>query len=371
MEDPIFTISLKPLLFPESFTNSFRGRPLSLHFVFNIRKDSDDQELILTVVRRGQTSEGHRQDDAERTTLIYKFKSNCKVFRKMQSQHMIGSFFPERHEKKEFEVPKPEYSEKDSPDLNCHTEEKIIQLITDYLLNYFCNEKPKGIIVLYSTNSPCIKRKNYTKVSCMFQLLVKAKEWNNIFGIHTKFYFTKYWGPIKTDCSEVIRSIPDRFAELNSKFHIKLSLAEQKELYITDLFSMVPDKKDRNTVKMEYNSIIKELRDMVNEKKSLNFNQHLDEVKKVIVKNTCNPKLIDKFLDNWQKELKKQEKESIAEKFTQLLNSIIVKSFIQNIDLILGESSPIKFKLIPKTVFRVLHKMKDIYIRVRSCLRIF
>ncbi|CAB1413641.1 unnamed protein product [Pleuronectes platessa] len=89
MEDPIFTISLKPLLFPESFTNSFCGRPLSLHFVFNIRKDSDDQELILTVVRRGQTSEGHRQDDAERTTLIYKFKSNCKVFRKMQSQHMI------------------------------------------------------------------------------------------------------------------------------------------------------------------------------------------------------------------------------------------------------------------------------------------
>ncbi|XP_062250125.1 uncharacterized protein LOC133959058 isoform X2 [Platichthys flesus] len=385
MEDPmeeIFTISLKPLLFPESFTNTFCGRPLSLQHDFNIRKDSDDNELILTILRDGQTSEGHHQDDAERTTLIIKFNLICKKFGNMhperfanvcigsekleflkntnsdisnilskysgkKSQHMIGMFFAEGYKKIIFfSVPKPNYSE-NCQDLNEHTEEIIIRLINDYLSKHFYNKKPKGIIVLYSTNSPCIKRENDTKVACMFQLLVIAKHWKIKYGIDTKLYFKKCWGPIKRNCSEVIRSIPDRFAKQQIQFSIQLSHKKLKKLSIKDLFSMVPDKTDRNTILNEFKNIKKGLNILVKEKKSLTYHEHIDKVKTLIAECTCNPKLNDMVLDILQEKVKSQEKEGISENETKILNSVLVKSFIDKLELILGESSPIKFYQIP------------------------
>ncbi|XP_035017398.2 uncharacterized protein LOC118112308 isoform X2 [Hippoglossus stenolepis] len=377
-------IPLKPLRLPKSLTNIFPGRPTSLHIVFYIKKDSDDHVLKLTV-KRQQTREGHRQEDADRTTFSFQFHLNCHEFQNMhpeqcnnvcigaekfesfkdtnsneyqgqEGQYTVGFLLAKGHETIFFSVPKPIYPKRNSPAVKVHTEEMIIQQIIDYLTKNGYKIPEGAIIVLYSPNSPCLKKEN-TKDHCMLQLLFYANQWKIKYGIRTIVLFTKYWGPIGSNCSEVIQSVPDRFAEQNRKFTIKRSRKQLKNLFKhkdTQVnFSMVPEK-DRNTLREEVTNISKAIEFLVNKNKSLTTHEHLHEGQKVIESCTCKPEIREKFFNVWQEEVKRQEKECIGKEWIRLENSRIVKSFLQNFNS--GEKSPIQFYQIPPLMdLRILH----------------
>lgn len=71
-----------------------------------------------------------------------------------------------------------------------HSEEMLLQRLDDFLRK---NGTAAQRILIYTYNSPCLKRENKS-VPCMFQLLHKACEWQENYQVFTDVAFTKPWG---------------------------------------------------------------------------------------------------------------------------------------------------------------------------------
>nr|XP_019964572.1 PREDICTED: uncharacterized protein LOC109643759 [Paralichthys olivaceus] len=280
------------------------------------------------------------------------YNNECKE--KKNHQHLFCSIFGEGY-KETFFVPKPHYPEKNSSESTIHTEEILIKQIDEYLEQKFQSKIPKGgNIVMYSSNSPCMKREKDIKDPCMFQLLVKAKQWYSRFKIPTTLLFTEFWGPI-VSINLIDYDILHKFTK-NCKFPIQLTrnqLWERlKEINEKQFHSMVPDK-DKNILSVNIKGLKTALMKLAEEKESFSFKKHLIKAKKELPKHLriqsqpARREIKETFLSVWSKMLEScSEKHNRAE-ITKKCNSAIVKNFLQNLESILGERSPIQFCQIP------------------------
>lgn len=72
-----------------------------------------------------------------------------------------------------------------------HSEEKLIQEIDKFLQK---NSKNVQGILIFTLNSPCLKREKQDIQCCMYLILRKATEWYHKYGIITHAAFSKFWG---------------------------------------------------------------------------------------------------------------------------------------------------------------------------------
>lgn len=245
-------------------------------------------------------------------------------FKDKKNQHVFCWIFVEGR-KKTFSVPQPQYPEK------MHTEEIVIGQIEKYLDEYDHSKTFKGgNIVMYSTNSPCMKRENGSKEPCMFQLLVKAKQWHSKFEISTTILFKKFWGPIGSNYFKN-RFLPQR----TKNFSMQLGATQLRKRL-----------KDENMYLKKLKNVFENLAQEGKKKKS--YEEHLQECSKVIKDFTSKSQedltqTGERVLNFWTELLKSSLEEHNRAEITERCNSAIVKNFLHHLEPILGEGSPIQF----------------------------
>lgn len=92
-----------------------------------------------------------------------------------------------------------------------HAEKKLIQLIDDFLKDLPLNTaRAGGCILIYTFNSPCIKRNEPGHDHpCLFLISDKSYEWQNKYNLSTEVAFSKYWGPISRTMWEDFNRLED------------------------------------------------------------------------------------------------------------------------------------------------------------------
>ncbi|XP_022607328.1 uncharacterized protein LOC111226446 isoform X4 [Seriola dumerili] len=266
------------------------------------------------------------------------------------NQHALAVIFLEGDEKT-FYKPKPQFRSKGNSDnkFHVHTEQLLIQEIDEFLQpNKQSNGPRVECIVIYTYNSPCIMRDQNID-PCMYLLLVKACEWFIEYGIFTYVLFTKYWGTIgpaffKDD------EYKDLFYFIAKKHNITFQLDSTdmnerlKEIDLRQLLYSI-EGKDRSKHQEEFKGAKGDLIKQINE--PCTIKEHLDRGKKVIASSTFHPEVQAKTckdLSNaWYEGIKNSAVEHLKAEITTDCRTVTVKCFLQNLESILGNRSPIKF----------------------------
>ncbi|AWP12188.1 Hypothetical protein SMAX5B_008896 [Scophthalmus maximus] len=232
------------------------------------------------------------------------------------------------------EVPKPLYEEKK------HTEVIIIEAVDKYLDGNYKNQRRKEeIIVIFTYNSPCMKREKKSIEPCMFQLFKKAHQWNRDYGFSVVILFTKFWGPIGPNTikfTEVeINQLYSWFREF-SNVPIQVDSKELckrfKDIKQNQLLSVVP-KEYKEKVRCDLKKFKKDLMDLTEIKQPLTVKQLSENGEEVIgnlrqVMCYFSEELVP--LSNiWHEAVKSSAVKRIKAKITADGNSEIFK-FLQN-----------------------------------------
>ncbi|XP_056239667.1 uncharacterized protein LOC130174081 [Seriola aureovittata] len=266
------------------------------------------------------------------------------------NQHALAVIFLEGDETK-FYKSKPQFRSKGNSEakFHVHTEQLLIQEIDEFLQPNKQNERPKvECIMIYTYNSPCLKRETQNIDPCMYLLSVKAREWFSKYGIFTYVLFTQFWGPIGRnflkddgykDLLYLIAETHDITFRLDSK-----DIGETlNKIDLQQLLSTV-EGKDRNKLLEEFKKAKYDIQ-QINE--PFTIKEHLDRGEKVIASSTFPPKAqvkTSKDLSNaWHEGVKNTAVEHLRAAITADCNTVIVKCFLLNLESILGNRSPIKF----------------------------
>lgn len=258
----------------------------------------------------------------------------------MKNQHIFSCFLAEGVKKK-FLVRKPDYNN-NNENGHVHTEEIAIAQINHYLEA----EKPKGgNIVMYSLNSPCMKRERNAHDPCIVQLFKAANQWHIEYNITTIFLYTKPWGPIASKGFQEIQTIPDRIArefrfsiQLRKKLFWKKSFSKYK---IEEFFPKV--EKDRKKFLDAHKQLKKDLTDVATSQEvQLTTEEYLNKGKEKITLSLLPEELTRKISKIWKEFIEIQKLKGMNTKITEILNGLIVKWFLNN-----QEASPIQFYKIP------------------------
>lgn len=239
-----------------------------------------------------------------------------------------------------------------------HSEEIVIKQLDDYLQH---NGTMVKHILIYTLNSPCLKRGDQI-VPCMFQLLHKAHEWRQHYGVCTDVAFTKFWG----------LSGPNYFKYLNystiscpsSPFHshivkcedvhFKLDAKNLRDIFnksdISNTLSHVKDT-DKNTLRRGITSARKKLVNLAETSFGLR-GDHLDRGKQTIDSLTFLPavqhKVCEKLQEQWKEMVDKSSMTPIREYMAEEFNCAVVHHFREQLKSFLGNSSPLQLHCIPR-----------------------
>ncbi|KAG7244948.1 hypothetical protein INR49_024345 [Caranx melampygus] len=256
--------------------------------------------------------------------------------KKNTGQHGLAVIFLEGYEKAIY-VPKPAYPTKDNPD-GTHVEEILIKEIHEFLQQ---NENDKGpkvkFIMIYTYNSPCLKRKKPHISGCMFQLLVMAWELDRKYDIFTYVLFTEYWGTIG-ERSPILRDLSD----LHKQHHITFRLDSTK---IIENLNKIKEKQLLSMFEYDFRKAKAQLIELSKSDEALTTEQHLVRGKEVIAFLEDQEKIYNSLLKSFQDGVEN----SFKKHFTAVCNTVQVKCFIENLSSILENSNPIKFYQIPQS----------------------
>lgn len=285
------------------------------------------------------------ESDKQHAFSIVLMKDNSKVF----FQDVYPDF---KNKKKEAVAPDTKSNQ------TKHSEEILIPQLDDFL-------RQKGTMVehilIYTHNSPCLKRENKNVLPCMFQLLHKAYEWREHFEVSTHVAFTKFWG----------LSGPNYFQNLNSSIiscpssdfvtHIetckdipfKLDHKNLKEIFkksdIKNMLSHVKDK-DKNTLLREILSARETLVSLAESSFGLR-GVHLDRGKQKIDSFIFPPAVHNEVCERLQKEWKEMVYNSsmppIRKYITEVFNRAVVHVFREQLKSFLGNNSPLQLHCLP------------------------
>ncbi|XP_022607325.1 uncharacterized protein LOC111226446 isoform X1 [Seriola dumerili] len=267
------------------------------------------------------------------------------------NQHALAVIFLEGDEKT-FYKPKPQFRSKGNSDnkFHVHTEQLLIQEIDEFLQpNKQSNGPRVECIVIYTYNSPCLKRETQNIDPCMYQMSVKACVWFSKYEIFTYVLFTQFWGPIgrnflkDDECKSLLYLIAETH-DITFKLDSKNMREKLKEIDLKPLLSIV-EGKYRSKLWEESKKVEDNLIQQINE--PCTIKEHLDRGEKVIASSTFHPKVqvkICKDLSNaWYEGVKNSVVEHLRAAITADCKTVTMKCFLENIESISGNRSPIKF----------------------------
>lgn len=328
----------------------------------------EKQEMYVRMV--GQVSskgEDDGEDDVPSDTIRQSYIQHLNT-KELESdkQHATASVLMKDNSKVDFQEVYPDFKNKKkepvAPDTKFdqtkHSEEILIPQLDDFL-------RQKGTMVehilIYTHNSPCLKRENENVLPCMFQLLYKAYEWREHYEVSTHVAFTKFWG----------LSGPNYFQNLNSSIiscpssdfqshietckdiHFQLDHKILKEIFkksdIKNTLSHVKDK-DKNTLRREILSARETLVSLAESLFGLR-DVHLDRGKQKIDSFKFPPAVHNKVCERFQKEWKEMVYNSsmppIRKYLTEEFNRAVVLFFREQLKSFLGNNSPLQLHRLP------------------------
>lgn len=311
-------------------------------------EDDGDDAVLSDTVRQSyiqylKTKE--LESNKQRAFSIVLMKDNSKVF----FQEVYPDF---KNKKKEPVAPDTK------SDQTKHSEEILIQQLDDFLRDHGTMAEH---ILIYTHNSPCLKREKENVLPCMFQLLHKAYEWREHYEVSTDVAFTKFWG----------LSGPNYFKNLNSSIiscpssdflsdietckdiHFKLDHKNLKEIFkksdIKNTLSHVKDK-DKNTLCGEILSARETLVSLAESSFGLR-DDHLGRGKQKIDSFIFLPAVHDKVCERLQKEWEEMVYNSsmspIRKYLTEEFNRAVVHDFREQLKSFLGNNSSLQLHHIP------------------------
>ncbi|XP_049898282.1 uncharacterized protein LOC126388927 isoform X3 [Epinephelus moara] len=188
------SLNLHPIVNPEKVTFSTQ----SVKDSFEKQTNISDQTELFTKMKSHLTLDKESSidimphDELMKSVLAYyldKHKENEK-----EKQHAYAVAYLKNGYWIIFPAVYPDHSKRGGHSASVptkkHSEEKLIKQIVDFLKK---NGTQVIKLLVFSYNSPCLRRKNKT-TCCMFLLLQKAAQWHNMYGFFTEVAFTKPWG---------------------------------------------------------------------------------------------------------------------------------------------------------------------------------
>lgn len=237
-----------------------------------------------------------------------------------------------------------------------HSEEILIQQLDDFLHR---NGTTVEHILIYTYNSPCLKRENRI-VSCMFQLLYKAYEWYKLYGVITDVAFTKHWGLSgpnyfrnltysSISCpSSVFHSCIEKCREIPFKLDHKKIRSIFKISGIYDIFSL---SKDKEKLHKDIKSVQKSLVSLAENSPCL-YQDHLDcgyqTIDSFIFGSEVHHKLCKMLREEWTEMVDDSSATPIRKYITEQFNTAVVHLFREQLEAFLGKSSPLRLRRVQK-----------------------
>lgn len=239
---------------------------------------------------------------------------------------------------------KPKFKKKGP---NIHTEEILIDSINERLDNNLQgNRSSAHMILIYTYNSPCLKRENKKLVSCFSQL--QATKWSQK-GISTHVFYSTRWGPLTSSNFEFLTysTISDP-ANLFHKYLLKYNNVpfrldqecfeeNRKAIKVGNLLPEI-ETKHRSAVFNVVNKIKQDLSCV-----ELTIPGYLDHLKEVVDPLKCvSNKISDTFLKIISNTIETTVLRLVREDVTSDLNNIIVDCFLEDLPSILGNNSHLR-----------------------------
>lgn len=233
-----------------------------------------------------------------------------------------------------------------------HSEEILIEQLDDFLTQ---NETKVKQILIYTHNSPCLKRENNI-VPCMFRLLYKACEWYEHSKALTHVVFSKPWGlsgpnyfkNLNYSMISSPRSDFHSYIEKCKDIHFKLDhnnlrgIFKKSDIYNT--LSQVKDE-DKNTLHSNIKSAREKLVSLAQSSSGLR-NDHLQRGKQMIDSFEFLPGVRNKVYERLQMEWKEMVNNSsmtpIREVIAEEFNNGVVHLFREYLKSFLGSRCPLR-----------------------------
>ncbi|XP_038585958.1 uncharacterized protein LOC119911218 [Micropterus salmoides] len=246
-----------------------------------------------------------------------------------------------------------------STEVTSHSEEILMRQIDEFLPNNGTNVQS---ILIYTLNSPCLKRKKHIK-PCMFKLLEMADQWLSKYGFFTYVAFTKFWGlkgpnyfvdlkysDISSPSScfypyvETYKEIPFK---LNTDYFNKNIFLE-----IYQTISTVKDTQQRKKLNGDIKSCLEKFKKLAENSVNLTKDQHVACAVKIISSLAFHPLVHDTIIDiltkNWNEIVNYSSILPIIEQITTDFNTAVVHLFLKDLNSTLGNRSPLRPYQVPR-----------------------
>ncbi|XP_033977952.1 uncharacterized protein LOC117475740 isoform X4 [Trematomus bernacchii] len=251
-------------------------------------------------------------------------------------------------------------------DVTTHTERVLCTNIDETL--QLCGIEVKNIY-MFTLNSPCLMREHKIdkkdkdkkdkdkkdKNPCMLHLVEKARQWHSEFGINTIVFFKKPWG----------LNGPDIFKDLlysevsctSSAFHLYVDLCKEHRFTLDNkfrqdnkaIFRLIGKVKRKEKLKKTIESILSKLQDKAEKRRKKS--QHLENGREYIKSLTFPPEVHDEIIDiltnNWDQMVNDSSMSLIIQKITSYFNIAVVKLFVRDLRLDLGNSGFFQIYQVP------------------------
>ncbi|XP_030595616.1 uncharacterized protein LOC115787178 [Archocentrus centrarchus] len=240
-----------------------------------------------------------------------------------------------------------------------HSEEFLLDELNEFLIH---NGNMVIVIVIYSSNSPCLKRLDEI-TPCMFEIFRNAGEWYKKYHITTHVAFTKIYGmcgpkyfqhftfnkisspdSVFNSYIEKCENVPFQLKHLLKDTYIKRSL----ETLLSD------EKIDKNTLEQDIKTAQSILKTRANSSCDLRKNLLLRGEETIPVSFKSPPevqvKLHDKLRELWNEMVNNNFMIPIRECMRTDLNNAVIPVFKNELELLLGNSSFFHLHQIPHSV---------------------
>ncbi|XP_029021857.1 uncharacterized protein LOC114865014 isoform X2 [Betta splendens] len=255
-------------------------------------------------------------------------------------------------------VKKPDFnkSNKNSKKKNIHVEQLLIEEICEFMKN---SKKNVLNVIIYTYNSPCLKRDVKDKIDpCLIQLIKSASEWYSKKHAGTYVFCSKSWGPLHhTNLKFLTYS---KLINPDNVFHEYLQKQYNKRFKMDQTCfkdNTKKIKKVHDIDKLHVTQFNDELTRVKNEltRKELTIKEHLDYLEEVVnndnenTSETVRNNIYDMFLNMEQKYFEQEIVFNSRQDITSDFNNIIVKCLLEDLPSIFKD----------KSYFRLHHVQQD------------
>nr|XP_043896691.1 uncharacterized protein LOC122778679 isoform X2 [Solea senegalensis] len=310
-----------------------------LFFRFNFKKEF---EFFFKLIKQSGNNQEELQgnsifpddlDPEERLIEIYNpWIKQQLIYFKIESeatnQRAYAKFFQEATLLKEFPPVKPQFKKPHK-----HAEEKIIEDIDEYLVSQNLNGKNNLYIVIYTYQSPCLKRADNID-PCIYKILLKTHQWHIKYKCITTVLYTDKWGPIGSKLLQNQRGLRDMCSEKHTDKTFPLDSGTFNKIYKINpnIFFHLVKAVDRNRLKGSIRHIKSKLCEL--KKGSFNYRTYLRKCDEIT---SSLPIEIREHIGTlWESVVENCNTKYNLAVLTRDCNYTVVDYFFQNIWSILG-----------------------------------